>query len=69
MEGNMDCDNCGKEMSGEDGSSTIGMVIQIYPFLEKARDDFMAKQLGKYAGKTRFKFCYECLIDAMMGVK
>jgi len=61
------CDRCGKDMEDEKNASTVGMMIQIYP--NNTEKEFIDKQLGKYVGKSQFMFCYECLIDAMMGVK
>lgn len=59
----MNCNKCGKNMQGEKGV-VVGMLIQNY----ETDNKFMAAQFGKYAGRQRFMFCYECVIDAMMGV-
>lgn len=65
----MICDKCGKEMSDEHGTM-IGLSIMVNRNgIDGHTDEFLDKQLGKYAGNDHYEFCYECLIDAVMGDK
>lgn len=64
----MNCDKCGKNMESENGTS-VGMMIQVSPANNDKEREFLDRQFGKYAGKPQFGFCFECFVDAMMGVK
>jgi hypothetical protein len=61
----LNCDNCGKSMTSETGQTIVALSMRL------SQDDlkdrfFIDKQLGVYAGKSSFNFCYECCIDAIM---
>jgi len=64
----MNCDKCGKDMSYRTGS-LIGLSAGVIISHNNSDEEnlFFKKQLGKYADKDNYNFCYECLIDAMMG--
>lgn len=67
----MNCDKCGKNMDTPGGGYHVGFGINIS--IEEGvcneTREFYLNQFGKYAkgNKTSYNFCYECLIDAMMG--
>jgi len=69
----MNCDKCGKNMDKVSGGFHSGLTVYvgIGESEDREQKEYYLNQLGKYANgnKTSYNFCYECLIDAMMGRK
>ena len=63
----MNCDKCGKCMTGENGISIIGISLQL--LAQDTPEDFVQAQLGKYEIGKAYSFCWECWLDSLMGVK
>ncbi len=63
----MKCDRCEKEMTAENDSSIIGFSITVRCENESSLE-FYQKQMGKYKLDKDYNFCFECLIDSLMGV-
>ena len=69
----MKCDRCGKEMEFNDGSSLVGVALEVrileYSNINEEHQEFYQKQLGKYEIGKKYMFCCECRIDSLMGVQ
>ena len=65
----INCAKCNKELEDEKGQSVIGMSIRVTKTDFKDDTDFLRKQLGKYQLYKDYNFCFECLLDTLMGVK
>ena len=58
------CAKCGKDMTNVDGSTNIGIVLEVRS--EPGRSDaFMKAQLGKYEINKAYRFCWECWLDSL----
>ena len=59
------CAGCGKCMTDDNGSSTIGIAITVC--CESGQNkEFMQKQIGKYDLGKSYGFCWECCLDSLM---
>jgi len=63
----MECNRCGKSMTRADGSSLVGISLQV--LAKDAPEDFIQAQFGKYEIGRTYSFCWECWLDSLMGVK
>ena len=59
------CAKCKKNMYHKNGS-IIGMSISLHAKTDKK---FAQKQMGGYRINRYYNFCFQCLIDALMGKK
>ncbi|MFH1616469.1 MAG: hypothetical protein ABIG61_15450 [Planctomycetota bacterium] len=60
----MTCVKCGKNMTDEDGGTTIGISLELT--VEPGQPDaFLKMQLGKYEVNKRYEFCWECWLDSL----
>lgn len=64
----MKCDKCGKEMTYERGIDVIGAKIGLFSDHQNDIDEFLKKQLGKYAWalNQHLHFCWECMLDVYL---
>ena len=60
----MKCDACGKEMTDEQGNSSIG--CQLSYIVEPPNDPtFAQKQMGKYQLGRTYRACWECWLKSL----
>lgn len=72
----MKCYKCGKEMSRENGRTTLSGIevsvkINLDPILPDDVD-YYNNQLGKYSngkGECEVAICYECYVDNLFHIK
>ena len=64
----INCAKCNKELEDEKGQSITGMMIRITAS-GNISPEFVQKQMGKYEIGKDYNFCFECLLDTLMGVK
>ena len=65
----INCSKCNKELEDEKGQSLTGMHIRIHSSDPINDMEFLQKQMGKYEIGKDYNFCFECLLDTLMGVK
>ena len=63
----MQCTKCGKEMTNENGMSIIGAMFEVNFEAQPELREFAQQQLGKYELDKPYPFCYECILDGLMG--
>jgi len=61
------CAKCNKELEDEKGQSIVGMMIRVNN-QDNELPGFTQKQMGKYTLGKDYNFCFECLLDTLMGV-
>ena len=61
------CAKCNKELEDEKGQSIVGMMIRVNN-QDNELPGFTQKQMGKYEIGKDYNFCFECLLDTLMGV-
>ena len=62
------CERCNKELEDEKGNSHAGMVVCVRNISLSNDTEFLQKQMGKYEVGKDYNFCFECLLDTLMGV-
>lgn len=64
----MKCSKCEKELCDERGTCISAFTVMVASD-KSFSEDFLKKQMGGYELDTEYSFCYECLLDTMMGKK
>lgn len=64
----MECTKCGKEMTSPEGEDVIALRILVdFTPRDVKLQEFVQKQMGKYALNKAYYFCYECWLDSLFG--
>ena len=59
------CSRCDKCMTNEQGTSMIGITLELNVITPDANTEHAQNQLGKYKMGKRYMFCYECWLDSL----